>query len=472
MKQGWHSTKLQNIFEVKYGKGLPKRSRHSGGSVRVFGSNGRIGIHSSAITSGPTIIIGRKGSVGEVNYSPAECWPIDTTYYVDDFPCDLPPKYWTLYLKSLPLGDKEKSTAIPGINREDLYSLEILVPPLNEQRRIVAKLEKLLQKVDACKERLDKIPTILKRFRQSILAAACSGRLTEDWRKKSPNVEPAAEFLKRIKEERRIAYIRRVEQSKKQKTKKPSKDYEFRIIEENSSTQGWATVKLENLIYIAARIGWRGLKAEEYTKEGPLFLSVHSLNYGEEVDFRDALHISMERYNESQEIMLQENDILLAKDGAGIGKMGIVKSLTTQATVNSSLLVIRSLEAFLAKYLFYFLSGPELQNIAKERITGSATPHLFQKDIKKFILSVPPLEEQHEIVRRVEALFKVADQIEERYKKARVYVDKLTQSILAKAFRGELVPQDPNDEPASELLKRIQEEKDRQTKKREKKAKK
>ncbi len=69
-----------------------------------------------------------------------------------------------------------------------------------------------------------------------------------------------------------------------------------------------------------------------------------------------------------------------------------------------------------------------------------------------------PLDEQHEIVRRVEALFKIADDIEKRYEKAKAHVDKLTQSILAKAFRGELVPQDPNDEPASELLKRIQEE--------------
>ena len=68
------------------------------------------------------------------------------------------------------------------------------------------------------------------------------------------------------------------------------------------------------------------------------------------------------------------------------------------------------------------------------------------------------LEEQHEIVRRVEALFKIADSIEKRYEKAKAHVKKLTQSILAKAFRGELVPQDPNDEPASELLKRIQAE--------------
>ena len=75
------------------------------------------------------------------------------------------------------------------------------------------------------------------------------------------------------------------------------------------------------------------------------------------------------------------------------------------------------------------------------------------------MIPLPPYAEQAEIVRRVEALFKLADDIEKRYEKARGHVDKLTQSILAKAFRGELVPQDPGDEPASELLKRIRQEK-------------
>jgi type I restriction enzyme S subunit len=119
------------------------------------------------------------------------------------------------------------------------------------------------------------------------------------------------------------------------------------------------------------------------------------------------------------------------------------------------LLLIRALETFVAKYLFYFLSGPELQNLAKARITGSATPHLFQKDIREFFLSVPPLPEQQEIVRRVEALFALADQLEARYAKAKAHIEKLTQSILAKAFRGELAPQDQNDETASVLLERI-----------------
>ena len=89
---------------------------------------------------------------------------------------------------------------------------------------------------------------------------------------------------------------------------------------------------------------------------------------------------------------------------------------------------------------------------------GVTREGLNYDQIRSFILPIPPLPEQQEIVRRVEALFKVADQIEERYKKARAYVDKLTQSILAKAFRGELVPQDPHDEPASALLERIREE--------------
>jgi type I restriction enzyme S subunit len=92
-------------------------------------------------------------------------------------------------------------------------------------------------------------------------------------------------------------------------------------------------------------------------------------------------------------------------------------------------------------------------------MTGTAVPHLFQKDIKEFILAVPPLVEQHEIVRRVEKLFGLADSLEVKYKKAIERVEKIEQSVLAKAFRGELVKPDPNDEPAEELLKRILAEK-------------
>jgi type I restriction enzyme S subunit len=86
---------------------------------------------------------------------------------------------------------------------------------------------------------------------------------------------------------------------------------------------------------------------------------------------------------------------------------------------------------------------------------GAAQPNLNTEIIKDIVTPLPPFEEQNEIVRRVEELFKFADAVEERYKKAKAHTDKLSQSILAKAFRGELVPQDPNDEPAADLLERV-----------------
>jgi type I restriction enzyme, S subunit len=361
------------------------------------------------------------------------------------------------------LGSNCTGTMYPTVAEQFILDFKIPLAPLSEQNRIVIKLDSLMEIIQHNKERLEKIPIILKRFRQSVLSAAVSGKLTEDWREKNDSIESAFNFLLKVKANREKKYNEELATYKKKKSRKPIKDYEIEF-EINERIDSWATAKLENLIYIAARIGWRGLKAEEYTKKGPLFLSVYNLNYGEIVDYRDAYRISKERYIESPEIQLRNKDILLCKDGAGIGKLGIVENLPEPATVNSSLLVIRGREVFIPKYFFYFLKGPNLQNLAQQRITGSATPHLFQKDIKEFILDIPPLEEQKEIVRRVEKMFALADTIEARYKKAKDYIDKLPQTVLAKAFRGELVPQDPNDEPAEKLLERIKKEKERNKK--------
>ena len=202
--------------------------------------------------------------------------------------------------------------------------------------------------------------------------------------------------------------------------------------------EGWAHLQLGDFVYIAARIGWRGLKASEYTETGPLFLSVHSLNKGEEVDFKAANHISLERYDESPEIKLEEDDILLAKDGAGIGKIGIVKHLPDAATVNSSLLVVRGRGAFVPKFLFYTLAGPKMQELVQSRITGSATPHLFQKDIKLFDLAVPPLPEQRRIVAKVEELLGRVNAARARLAKVPAILKRFRQSVLAAACSGEL----------------------------------
>jgi type I restriction enzyme S subunit len=160
----------------------------------------------------------------------------------------------------------------------------------------------------------------------------------------------------------------------------------------------WEQKELGKLAELKGRIGWRGLTAKEYTKTGPLFLSVHSLNHGDYVDFRDAFHISEQRYAESPEIMLQEDDVLICKDGAGIGKVGIVGKLPGKTTINSSLLLIRSGKCILPKFLYRCLSSPYFQEIVNSRLNGATTPHLYQRDITEFPIHLPPLPEQQRIV--------------------------------------------------------------------------
>lgn len=407
------------------------------------------------------ILITKDGTIGKIGF--VEKVGVETTVNSSILvvrPCEaILPKYLFYYFRGPGfqkiVSGKITGSAVPHLFQKDIKKFQLKIPPLAEQERIVAKLDEILPKLRNAQERLDKVPELLRQFRQSVLNAGMSGDLTVDWRKNNPDIDSMVNLLKKVEKQRIESYDGKVKLAKVNGKKKPKKDFPFIIYEDQSRFPTWIAAKLDNLIYISARIGWRGLKADEYTEIGPLFLSVHSLNYGETVDFRDAYHLSQERYDESPEIQLKENDILLAKDGAGIGKIGFVKTLPGPATVNSSLLVIRGKELFIPKFLFYFLSGPRLQNIAKQRITGTATPHLFQKDIKQFVLHIPPLEEQEEIVNQIEKLFEIADKVEDKYKLAKSYVDSLEQSILAKAFRGELVPQDPNDEPASELLKRI-----------------
>ena len=184
LPSGWKSTRLGDVLELKYGKGLPEKERIAG-PVNVYGSNGRVGTHKAAITGAPAIVIGRKGSIGEVHLSHQPCFPIDTTYYVDKFGgCDV--GFIFHLLKFLPLTELDRASAIPGLNREDAYGLEVSLAPLVEQRRIVAKIDSLSAKSERVRHHLDHVPRLVEKYKQAVLAAAFRGELTETWRTAHP----------------------------------------------------------------------------------------------------------------------------------------------------------------------------------------------------------------------------------------------------------------------------------------------
>ena len=144
--------KIELLVKINYGKGLSAKQRDPNGKLPVFGSNGIIGFHSESITNAPAIIIGRKGSVGEVNFSDISCWPIDTSFYIDEYPEILDPKWLFYCLSNLQLSIHAQGPK-PGIKRDLLYNTAIPVPgQIEEQRRIVARIEELTRRAEEARK--------------------------------------------------------------------------------------------------------------------------------------------------------------------------------------------------------------------------------------------------------------------------------------------------------------------------------
>lgn len=362
--------------------------------------------------------------------------------------------YRFLQTKYAYINANPRGTGIPHVDPEVFWNIDVPIPPLPEQHRIVEKLDKLLTKVNACKERLDKIPVILKRFRQSVLAAACSGRLTADWREKNPEIEPASELISRIK-------IKRLESTSNLKEKEKIKKYY------NERTYCFATDNelFDNLpvSWLSTQIGDIGLVCNGSTPSrkcanywGGNIPWVSSGEVQNNIIRQTRETISKKGFDNSSVRILPKGSVLLAMIGEGKTR-GQSAILEIDSTINQNIAaVVIDHGLLLSKHLWFWLQYQ--YELTRNVGSGSGPQALNCQRVRELPFLLPPFLEQQEIVRRVEALFKKADEIEARYRKAKEYVDKLTQSILAKAFRGELVPQDPGDEPASVLLERIKTE--------------
>lgn len=169
MSDDWQVTTLGSVLPLRYGKGLPERNRVSTGAYQVVSSAGVSGRHSSAITTGPSIVIGRKGSIGTVHYCPDLVFPIDTTFYVEAN--DLVNIRFAYYLlQTLRFSEMNNDSAVPGLNRSQAEALEILLPPLEEQRGIAATLGALDDKIESNRRLISLIPELVRNRIDQILA--------------------------------------------------------------------------------------------------------------------------------------------------------------------------------------------------------------------------------------------------------------------------------------------------------------
>jgi len=346
--------------------------------------------------------------------------------------------------------------------------LSISLAPVAEQRRIVVKLDKLLEQVGFCQQRLTKIAVLLKGFHQSVLDAACSGRLTAEWRERNANAETSdpSLSLQEIGKSRMNAFELELRKARAMGDRRPRRPSNLEPKARENPTgsdlpDSWLWTSIEDVASTAPHAMSSGpfgssLGRKDYQESGIPVIRSQNIQEGRFVP-KEFVFISEQKAQELCRSSARPNDIVVVAVGVGAGEaaviprdfeFGILSQNCNKITVDTELAV----PAFV-NFVFQIQTGLDQ---LRDRTTDTAREFLSLTNLKTILLPLPPLAEQHEIVRRVDALFEIADALEARYQTAKSHVDRLRQSILAKAFLGELVPQDPKDEAASVLLERIE----------------
>ncbi|WP_438019418.1 restriction endonuclease subunit S [Sorangium sp. So ce315] len=366
------------------------------------------------------------------------------------------------------LRDRATGTAgnMPKISGATLRELPVMVPPLNEQLRIVAKIEALTAKSRRAKEALNAIPALLDRFRQSVLAAAFRGDLTADWREKNPDVEPAEELLKRIRAERRRRWEEAELAKMRAKGKVPGDDRWKEKYEEPAPVdaselpglpEGWCWTTASE---ICDRVVDCHNKTAPYERDGILLLRTSNIRDGELV-LDDVRYVSESTYEFwSRRCPPAAHDVLFTRE-APMAEAAMVPPGLKVCMGQRMMLLRGERSALTPFYLLLACQSPYIKEWADREAVGTGVKHLRVGDVERMPLPLCSMSEQVEVVRRLEGLLRRQKSTSSTFGELQELHSTLQKAILAKAFRGELVPQDPNDEPAFVLLERLRAEREK-----------
>jgi type I restriction enzyme S subunit len=356
---------------------------------------------------------------------------------------------------------------INNLRREHIEDVTLPLAPLYEQQRIVAKIDELFSELDAGVASLKRARELLKKYRQAVLKAAVTGELTRDWRERQREQieESGADLLQRILKERRQAW-EAAELKKMRAQGKPPKDDRWKQKYKEPQPpdtaalpalpQGWVWVSLDQLIVLitSGSRGWR----DYYANSGSLFIRAQNLK-NDALDLRDAAYVDLPGRTEGVRTRVMDDDILVTITGANVTKSALVNLSLPEAYVSQHVGLVRLAIRDCAKFVHSWIICPSLgRKYLLGAAYGAGKPGLNLDNLRDLVLALPPLEEQHEISGRIDQTFSNLDSISAQISTQLHHSGGLRQSILKAAFAGKLVPQNPNDEPASVLLKRIRAE--------------
>jgi len=355
------------------------------------------------------ILISRAGSVG-TSFLIKDCPRAVFASYLIRFRAlpSIETNYLGLFLKSRQYWDsiagETIGITIPNVNASKLKQIPIPLPPLAEQQRIVARVEALLTHINAAHDQLRRVPLIMKKFRQAVLAAACFGRLTAGWREEHPDFKH-----------------------------EPCEKADMEIPDDWDIPEEWQWSTISG---VCEKVVDCPHSTPKWTQSGKICIRTSEIKpyY---LDLSQARYVSEETYHERiQRLEPEEGDIVYSREGT-LGQAAIIpKGLNI--CLGQRIMLLRSGSHCSPFFLTYLINSPQILKIVNELTTGSTSPHINVGDVKKFPIPLPPLAEQHEIVRRVNALFERADAIEREVVAANRRCERLTQAVLGKAFAGRL----------------------------------
>ena len=451
----------------QYGKAFPATDRNDQGRVAVFGSNGIVGFCETALAEEPAIIIGRKGSAGALNLCNGPSWTTDVAYFLIS-PVFFDIRFLYIALQVLDLGSLGKGVK-PGLSRSEAYQLPIVIPPLAEQHRIVAKVDELMALCDhlqaehnkrearrdllvasslnristttaeeaknATRFHLNHLPRLttrtehIKQLRQTILNLAVRGRLVPQ----DSNDEPAAELLKRIQVEKaRLGVTQR-----RYGATKGKKGVDFlcgvaalRGIE--FDLPSWEWVMLNNLskLVTSGSRGW----AEFYSDTGPKFIRAQNIRFGK-LHINNLACVDPPQNTEGARTLVSKGDLLIVITGAGVTNPALLDEDLGETYVSQHVALIKPTKTDLSRWLLLCLMAPDGgRSELVECAYGSGKPGLNLDNIRLLKIPLPPLAEQHRIVAKVDELMALCDQLETQLTTTEADSRRLLEAVLRDAL--------------------------------------
>ena len=441
---GWLVAPVASLLQFQYGKGMKASERLDEGPVPVFGSNGLVGYCETPLTEAPAIIVGRKGSAGALNLCDGPSWTTDVAYFVEA-PNYFDLRYLLIGLQTLNLGSLGKGVK-PGLSRADVYDLPLSVPPLAEQHRIVAKVDELMALCDrleaartereATRDRMaaaslirlnapDPDPAIfrnhaafalenlvplttrrdqIKALRQTILSLAVRGKLVEQ----DPNDEPAAELLRRMD----VARLEMLEagypnpSEAQTQLKKLSTQTVPDYVENLPTGWSWATLQQCAMLVVDCKN-----KTAPYSPTGIRLVRTTNVKDGK-LNASDQKYVNQETYEVwSARCKPETGDILITRE-APMGEVCLIPPGET-ICLGQRIMLVRLVAGLIDRnFMLYSLRDPGLMDRVQDKPLGMTVQHLRVGGIETLLVAVPPLDEQHSIVAKVDELMVLCDRLE------------------------------------------------------------